>query len=58
MAIHPGTIATALSQPFAKTGLSVRPPAEAAADLLSALAGLSPADSGALVDYKGQTLPW
>jgi NAD(P)-dependent dehydrogenase (short-subunit alcohol dehydrogenase family) len=58
VAIHPGTIATALSQPFAKTGLSVRPPAEAAADLLGALAGLSPADSGALVDYKGQTLPW
>jgi NAD(P)-dependent dehydrogenase (short-subunit alcohol dehydrogenase family) len=50
VAIHPGTIATALSQPFAKTGLSVRPPAE--------VAGLSPADSGALVDYKGQTLPW
>ena len=58
VAIHPGTIATALSQPFAKTGLSVRPPAEAAADLLGALAGLSPGHSGALVDYKGQTLPW
>ena len=58
VAIHPGTIATALSQPFAKTGLSVRPPAEAAADLLGALAGLSPADSGTLVDYKGQPLPW
>ena len=58
LAIHPGTIATALSQPFAKTGLSVRPPAEAATDILGELAGMSPADSGALVDYKGQTLPW
>ena len=58
VAIHPGTIDTALSQPFAKTGLSVRPPAEAAADLLGILPGLTAAHSGALVDYKGQTLPW
>ena len=58
VAIHPGTIDTALSQPFAKTGLSVRPPAEAAADLLGILPGLTTAHSGALVDYKGQTLPW
>lgn len=58
VAIHPGTIDTALSQPFAKTGLSVRPPAEAAADLLGILPGLTTAHIGALVDYKGQTLPW
>ncbi len=58
VAIHPGTIATALSEPFAKTGLTVRSPAEAAADLLGMLPGLTPANSGALVDYKGQTLPW
>ena len=58
VALHPGTVDTALSQPFAKTGLTVRPAAEAASDLLAVLAGLTPAQTGALVDYQGQTLPW
>ena len=58
VALHPGTVDTPLSQPFAKTGLTVRPPREAAADLLGVLAGLGPADSGALLDYRGQTLPY
>jgi NAD(P)-dependent dehydrogenase (short-subunit alcohol dehydrogenase family) len=58
VALHPGTVDTALSQPFAKTGLTVRPAAEAASDLLGVLAGLTPAQTGALVDYQGQALPW
>lgn len=58
VALHPGTVDTALSQPFAKTGLKVRPAAEAAHDLLAVLAGLTPAQTGALVDYRGQMLPW
>lgn len=58
VAVHPGTVDTALSQPFAKTGLKVRPAREAATDLLGVLATLTPAHSGALVDYQGQTLPW
>ena len=58
VALHPGTVDTALSQPFAKTGLKVRPAAEAANDLLGVLASLSPEQTGALVDYQGQTLPW
>jgi NAD(P)-dependent dehydrogenase (short-subunit alcohol dehydrogenase family) len=58
VALHPGTVDTTLSQPFAKTGLTVRPAAEAANDLLAVLAGLLPAQSGTLVDYRGQTLPW
>ncbi len=58
VSLHPGTVASALSQPFAKTGLNVRPPAEAAHDLLAVLAGLSPADTGCLVDYLGQQLPF
>jgi NAD(P)-dependent dehydrogenase (short-subunit alcohol dehydrogenase family) len=58
VALHPGTVDTGLSQPFAKTGLKVRPAAEAAGDLLAVLAGLTPAQNGALVDYQGQTLPW
>lgn len=58
VALHPGTVDTALSQPFAKTGLKVRPAAEAAGDLLRVIHALRPADTGALVDYLGQTLPF
>ena len=58
VALHPGTVDTALSQPFAKTGLKVRPPEEAAGDLLRVLARLTPSDSGCLVDHHGQRLPF
>ena len=58
VALHPGTVATALSQPFAKTGLTVRPPEEAAADLLRVLAGLQAGDTGALIDHHGEKLPF
>ncbi len=58
IALHPGTVDTALSQPFAKKGLQVRPPDEAARDLLYVLNELTPADSGSFVDYQGKKLPW
>jgi NAD(P)-dependent dehydrogenase (short-subunit alcohol dehydrogenase family) len=56
--LHPGTVATGLSEPFQKTGLSVRPASEAAADLLRVLAGRSAQDSGGLFDYRGERLPF
>ena len=59
VSLHPGTVATALSEPFAKTGLNVRLTTEAAADLLAVLAvlaGVSPPDTGCLVDYMGRKL--
>ena len=58
VALHPGTVSTALSQPFAKTGLKVRPAGEAAGDLLKVLQGLVAEDTGCLVDYLGQKLPF
>ena len=58
VALHPGTVATALSKPFAKTGLQVRPAEEAACDLLRVIHTLTPADTGALIDYHGKTLPF
>jgi len=58
VSLHPGTVATSLSEPFAKTGLNVRPAAEAATDLLAVLAGLTPPDTGCLIDYQGQKLPF
>ena len=58
VALHPGTVATSLSQPFAKTGLAVRSAEVAAAELLAVLAGLSAQDTGSFRDYRGQSVPW
>lgn len=53
IALHPGTVDTRLSEPFSKSGLDVRPPDEAAQDLLTVIAGLSADDSGGFRDHKG-----
>ncbi len=58
VALHPGTVATGLSAPFAKAGLNVRAPEEAAADLLAVIEGLAPSQSGKFFDYKGNEVPW
>ena len=58
VALHPGTVDTKLSAPFSKSGLNVRPPEEAAADLLRVIEGLTPAQTGGFFDYTGQPLPW
>ena len=58
VALHPGTVDTGLSAPFAKTGLDVRGPAEAAAQLLAVLDGLTPQDSGGFYDYRGEPVLW
>jgi len=58
VALHPGTVDSALSQPFAKTGLEVRTPAEAAQRLLAVIAGLRASDSGGFFSHDGENLPW
>ena len=58
VALHPGTVDTGLSAPFAKTGLKVRPPSVAASELQAVLDGLSAAHNGGFFDYQGQALPW
>ncbi len=58
VALHPGTVHSALSAPFAKTGLEVRQPSEAAGRLLSVLDGLNASDSGGFFNHDGQALPW
>jgi NAD(P)-dependent dehydrogenase (short-subunit alcohol dehydrogenase family) len=58
VALHPGTVATQLSAPFAKAGLEVRDSTTAAQELLTVLARLTPADSGGFFDHKGLALPW
>ena len=58
VALHPGTVASALSSPFAKTGLEVQTPAESAAKLLAVVDRLTAADSGGFFSHDGSTLPW
>lgn len=57
--LHPGTVDTALSEPFQSglpEGQLTTPPA-AANNLLSVVAGLTPQDSGKVFDWKGEEIP-
>ncbi|MFW2356404.1 SDR family NAD(P)-dependent oxidoreductase [Hydrogenophaga sp.] len=58
VALHPGTVDTGLSQPFAKKGLQVRPADEAASDLLAVIDELPAGSSGQFFDHKGLPVPW
>lgn len=58
VALHPGTVASAPSAPFGKSGLEVRSPHDAAGLLLQVIDRLVPADSGGFFDYRGERLPW
>lgn len=58
VALHPGTVDTALSQPFAKTGLQVRPPAVAASELMQVIDHLPAGSSGGFFDHHGLSIPW
>ena len=58
VALHPGTVDTNLSTPFAKTGLDVVSPATAAMRLLQVMDGLAAADSGGFFNHDGNPLPW
>ena len=57
-ALHPGTVATPLSAPFARAGLTIQTPAEAAARLLAVIDALSPAESGGFMDASGAAIPF
>ncbi|MEQ3626058.1 MAG: SDR family NAD(P)-dependent oxidoreductase [Celeribacter sp.] len=55
--LHPGTVATEFTRAYAGRHPTV-PPAEAAANLLRVMEGLTPADSGGFHDWAGATVPW
>lgn len=57
VALHPGTVRSALSEPFSGATIG-RPADEAAAELLNVLDGLTPADTGNFYAYDGKRLPW
>ena len=58
VAMHPGTVDSRLSAPFAKRGLEVRSPSEAAGNLLEVIDRMLPADSGNFLDYRGKSVAW
>jgi len=58
VAIHPGTVATELSAPFAKEGLDLQTPETAAHRILAVLAKLDATQSGNFFDHKGLPVPW
>ncbi len=58
VALHPGTVASPLSQPFAKTGLDVQTPDVSAERLLKVIAALTPRQTGLLFDHKGVPIPF
>jgi len=60
VALHPGTVDTALSQPF-QSGTPAEKlfsPERAARDLLKVMDGLTPADTGGFFAWDGQDIPW
>lgn len=58
LALHPGTVDTGLSGPFAKSGLKVQSPDEATANMLNVIDQLDAQKSGGFFAYDGTELPW
>lgn len=58
VAVHPGTVETRLSANFARSGLDVISPTQAASDMLAGLARLTPDQSGGFFDRHGEPLPF
>lgn len=60
IAYHPGTVRTALSEPFLNPGSAriTLSPADAAVHCLDLLETLTPIDTGTFWDWQGQKIPW
>lgn len=58
VAVHPGTVDTKLSQPFARTGLDVQTSQDAAKRILNVLETLPSSANGGFYSYLGEELPW
>jgi len=58
IALHPGTVDTALSAPFSATGVQVHEPATAARHLLAVIDGLTAEANGGFFDWRGEPVPW
>jgi len=58
MAIHPGTVATGLSDPFSKNGLNVLTPRNCAKRLYKLISEADVGDNGGFFDYEKRRIPW
>ena len=58
VAIHPGTVDTRLSAPFARSRLEIQTPEGAARRLIEVLASLGNHHSGQFFDHRGLLVPW
>lgn len=56
--LHPGTVATPLSAPFARPSSTTLAPIESARRLLKVLHRLEPADSGGFFAHDASRVPW
>lgn len=57
VALHPGTVDTALSRDFGH-GVDKLTPAQSAARLIQVIAGLERGDNGAFFDWRGARVEW
>jgi NAD(P)-dependent dehydrogenase (short-subunit alcohol dehydrogenase family) len=60
VALHPGTVATALSEPFRGSVDPARvfTPRRAAEQIWAVVQSLSPEDGGRFLDWAGKPIPW
>ncbi len=56
LALHPGTVDTGLSKPFQKGVPTLLTPLESAAQLLAVIDAATPAQSGLLLDWRGDII--
>lgn len=57
VALHPGTVETPLTAPYAARYPTITPDRSAKA-LLSVISRLKPEDSGSFLDWRGDRVPW
>jgi NAD(P)-dependent dehydrogenase (short-subunit alcohol dehydrogenase family) len=57
VALHPGTVKSALSRPFRGDEIG-REAAQAAGEMWQVLQGLGAEDNGRFLAYDGESLPW
>ena len=55
--LHPGTVETRFTEKYVGNHPTV-PPAVAAANLLTVIEGLTPAQTGGFFDWQGKVVPW
>jgi hypothetical protein len=59
VALHAGTVATGLSEPFRRADQpKLLTPEGSAAALLKTVSALTPANHGGFFAYDGQPIPW